>query len=72
LIIGNFELDLDDGEVRYKVAVDLEGVSDIAPLVETHLAACVTTFDQYRPALDAVREGTTTVSEALQGVETPP
>src|SRR5437763_14378510 len=25
LIIGNFEFDLDDGEVRYKTSVDVEG-----------------------------------------------
>ncbi|TNF32209.1 MAG: hypothetical protein EP329_10975 [Deltaproteobacteria bacterium] len=69
MLIGNFELDLEDGEVRFKVAVDLEGVEDVTSLVRTHMTACMVTFDQYLPALYAVQRGTATVLEALAVVE---
>jgi len=68
MIVGNFELDLGDGEVRFKVSVDLEGVKDISPLVMPQLTSCVAIFDQYLPALGAVQRGTP-VAEALAAVE---
>jgi hypothetical protein len=47
--IGNFEFNYDDGEVRYKTSVDVEG-SDLAPaLVKQLVYANVTTMDLYLP-----------------------
>jgi len=31
MLIGNFELDLDDGEIRYKTSIDMEGVVPTSP-----------------------------------------
>jgi hypothetical protein len=69
MILGNFELDLSDGEVRYKVAVDVEVFEDPTIVVKTHLAACIMTLDQYLPAIDAVQSGQSSALEALQVVE---
>lgn len=69
MIIGNFELDLRDGEVRFKVGLDLEGVTDPRPLIEPHLSVCIMTLDQYLPAIDAVIEGSASPAEALAAIE---
>ena len=57
LILGNFEIDLTDGEVRFKVAADFGGaepsVDQLKPLVATSLAQ----FDRWLPSLRAVAAG---------------
>lgn len=34
LIIGNFEMDFSDGELRYKTSIDFEGVELVLPLID--------------------------------------
>ena len=51
LRIGNFEMDLRDGEVRYKSSVDFEGVGLSHQLIRTTLYPAVGTFDRYYPGL---------------------
>ncbi len=68
LVIGNFELDMDDGEVRFKTSVDLEGV-DFTDLVVDHLVlAAIVTSDRYLPGLVAVLAGRDAVS-SIEAVE---
>ncbi|MBI5566987.1 MAG: YbjN domain-containing protein [Chloroflexi bacterium] len=51
LIIGNFELDFEDGEIRYKTSLDVEGLT-LGPVVLKNLInANVSTLDQYLPGL---------------------
>lgn len=51
LIIGNFELDFEDGEIRYKTSLDAEGLT-LSPIVLKNLInANVSTMDQYLPGL---------------------
>lgn len=69
MIVGNFELDLADGEVRFKVAVDVEGLEDPTLVVKNHLAAALTTLDQYFPAIVAVQTGEADPADALARVE---
>jgi hypothetical protein len=69
MLIGNFELDLDDGEVRYKVSVDVEGIADPTACVKNHLAACISTLDHYLPAIIAVQKGESNALDALTSVE---
>ena len=65
--IGNFELDLDDGELRFKTSVDLEG-SDIQPaLIRQLMLANVVTMDLYVPAIAAVIGGAQ-AQEALRTI----
>jgi len=57
LVIGNFELDLDDGEVRLKASIDVEGATLTEALVDHLVIAGAVTTDRYIPGLQAVIDG---------------
>lgn len=65
LVLGNFEIDLTDGEVRFKVGLDIEGLrldrprrAPVGPvLVKQAFYAAVSLFDKYLPGLRAVSTG---------------
>jgi hypothetical protein len=69
LYIGNFELDLSDGEVRYKTSVDVEGTPEIGALLKQITYANVTTMDRYLPGLMAVCYGNVSPEDAIAMVE---
>ena len=69
LVIGNFELDFSDGEVRYKTAIDTED-EELAPekikkLVYTNLAI----MDAYLPGIIDVIENNISPDEAIRKIE---
>ena len=66
LPIGNFELDLDTGEVRYKTSVDVEDTSLDEPLVDHLLLANIVTVDRYLIALASVTSGADPIAAADQ------
>jgi hypothetical protein len=68
LKIGNFEIDLADGEVRFRSGVDVEGGSLTAAMVRSLAASCVVNVDLYTPAVRSVASGAMTVLEALDDV----
>ena len=47
MIIGNFELDYSDGEVRYKTSVDVEGAPMEEEMLRHLIYANVLTLDKY-------------------------
>lgn len=51
---GNFELDLDDGELRFKTSAFLTSDATIVNALESLLFANTATVDRYLPALSAV------------------
>ena len=53
LNIGNFELDLGDGQVRYKTSVDIDGTTDsLSPdLFRNLVYPNVLTMDRYLPGI---------------------
>ena len=57
LVIGNFELDFDDGSIRYKTSLDGTGrdvtVRDIRNMVEANLY----TMNRYATGINAVLDG---------------
>ena len=57
LVLGNFELDLDGGEVRYKTSIDVEDAAISDALIDHLVAASITVTDQYLPGLRAVIGG---------------
>lgn len=67
--IGNFELDLDDGEVRFKTSIDVDEatLSDalFRNLVEVNLAM----MSRYYTGLVAVLHGALTAREAISAIE---
>lgn len=68
LWIGNFELDLSDGDVRFRTSIDAtESLESLTPKVVEHLAyANVATFDAFYPALMAVTHGGRSAEDALE------
>ena len=68
LAIGNFEIDHDGGEVRFRTSLDAaESPADIE-LVRNVIVANVITFDQYLPGIEAVLAGTAP-ADAIEDVE---
>ena len=57
LILGNFEMDLDDGEVRFKAATDVGGAEPGEAVLKPLVAAALLQFDRWLPALRAVIGG---------------
>jgi hypothetical protein len=69
LIIGNFEMDFQDGEFRYKTSLDLEGVVPVPALFAPLVYANVATMDRYLPGLMAVLYGSAAPAGAIDQVE---
>jgi hypothetical protein len=67
--IGNFELDLRDGTVRYKSSLDFEGLVLVPRMISNTLYPAVRTLDEYLPGLSAVAEGRATAEEAIARIE---
>lgn len=69
LVIGNFEQDWDDGEVRYKTSLDVED-SELSVTLLSHIVyANVTTMDRYLPGIVAVIAGSQGPSDAVSVIE---
>ena len=69
LVIGNFEMDYADGEVRYKTSVDVEGGELTAKMIENVIRANVMTMDRYFPGLMGVLYGDRDPAEAIAELE---
>ncbi|GAP07303.1 putative bacterial sensory transduction regulator [Anaerolinea thermolimosa] len=70
LIIGNFEVDLTDGEIRFKTSVDLEGGAEaMLPLIRNVIYANVLIMDRYFSGLLRVMYGGISPEEAVQEIE---
>ena len=69
LMIGNFELDYSDGEIRYKTSVDVEDSSYSPELFRNMVYANVLTMDRYIPGILAIIHGDRSAEEALTKVE---
>jgi hypothetical protein len=68
ILHGNFELDLDDGTLRYKTSLDVRGGELTEQWFENIVAANVGMFDRYVPAIEAVVDGEDPV-KAVAAVE---
>jgi len=69
LRIGNFELDYQDGEVRYKSSLDFESETLTFNLIRNAIYPAVQTMDRYLKGLLSVMFGGRTPVEAIQEVE---
>ncbi len=66
LIIGNFEMDFSDGEVRYKTSADLRDVELIDGVFGRLVFANVRSMDRYTPAIHAMAAEGSDPDEALR------
>ncbi len=69
LLLGNFEMDLGDGEVRFKCSVDLEGVPLSYPMYQNLLYVSVGVADRYFPGFQRVLQGSSDPAAAVADVE---
>jgi hypothetical protein len=69
LVMGNFELNLIDGELRYKTSIDVEGESLTPKLVKSLIFANVFTMDRYLPGIQLVLQTDISPETAIRQVE---
>ena len=69
LVIGNFELDMGDGEVRYKTSIDVEGAQLTLSLFRSLVQANLVTADRYYPGFMALLYTSVTPAEAIAQIE---
>jgi hypothetical protein len=69
LALGNFDLDLDDGELRFRTSLDVTGDRLSPALLRQLLWGNVGAADKYLPGLKAVIEDDAAPRHALRQVE---
>lgn len=69
LIVGNFEMDFEDGEIRYKTSVDFEGLPLAPAAFRTAVYANVSMMDQYFPGLMSILHSTVSPREMIDRIE---
>lgn len=69
LLNGNFEMDYDDGEVRYKTFIDIEGGELTHAMIKTLVYGNVFMMDKYFPGFMKVIYGDVSPSLAIAEIE---
>lgn len=69
MYIGNFEMDYNDGEVRYKSSLDFEGVGLSDIMIRNAIYPAMQLMDKYFPGLMKVAFGGKSPAEAIQEIE---
>ena len=69
ILIGNFELDFEDGSVRYKSSVGYTNSRLTKALVRNAIGAARDACEAFGPALHSVMDGTKSVAAALKETE---
>lgn len=69
LILGNFELDLNDGDIRYKTSIDVEGDKLTGALIRNLVYTNVLTMDQYLPGIFSMLEQGMAPEQAIHLIE---
>ncbi len=69
LILGNFEMDFGDGELRYKTSIDVENTTLNMELLQPLTFVNVSTMDRYMPGIMGVIYGGLSPLGAVNQVE---
>jgi hypothetical protein len=69
MIIGNFELDFADGEIRFKTSIDVDGDTLTSALIKRLVYANVTMMDEYLPGIMSVIDGEVSPEDAIAQIE---
>ncbi|MEM9544023.1 MAG: YbjN domain-containing protein [Cyanobacteria bacterium P01_E01_bin.42] len=69
MIIGNFELDFNDGEIRYKTSMNVEDNNLSSTSIKKLVYANVTMMEEYLPGIMSVIYGEKTPREAIAQIE---
>ena len=65
-VVGNFEMNFQDGELRYKTSLDAEDAALNPALIKHLIYTSVTTMDDYLPGILSVIYGNISPEEAFQ------
>ncbi len=73
LPIGNFELDFEDGEIRFKTQLDVDGAADhlVQPMLRNLVVANVLTVDRYFEVLQRAMHSDEDPAQLIAMVEGP-
>jgi hypothetical protein len=69
LTLGNMEIDVNDGEVRYKTSADVSSAPFSLPLLRSLMQTCIATADRYYPGYTALLYSDITPEEAVARIE---
>ncbi len=69
MVIGNFEMDYSDGEIRYKTSIDVEGAELTFPLIRNLVYANVRVMDRYLPGIMQILYADVSPEEAIRSIE---
>ncbi|MFQ5410282.1 MAG: YbjN domain-containing protein [Anaerolineales bacterium] len=69
MILGAFEMDFADGEIRYRTAVGVDGGEVTAALIRPAVYANVLTMDAYLPGIMNILYGDDSPDQAIKAVE---
>jgi len=69
LLLGNFELDVADGEVRFKCSADIEHTGFSYEQYQSMLYVSVAMMDRYFPGLQKVVQGSSDAAAAIAEAE---
>jgi hypothetical protein len=69
LVIGNFELNLENGSVRFKSSVDFTGFELEGPMIRDAIKSAMDAVEDYADALVAVMKGKKKAKKALEDAE---
>ena len=69
LLVGNFEMDYADGEIRFKVSVDFEGGTLTPIMIRNMISYCAITVNRYYGSLMGVLFGNLDPAEAAMAAE---
>lgn len=67
--IGNFELDFEDGEIRYKTSIDIEGGEFTSKMIDNLLRANLSTMNRYFPGMMELIYSDKTPKELIEKIE---
>ncbi|MEH1900614.1 MAG: YbjN domain-containing protein [Nostoc sp.] len=69
LIVGNFEMNMDDGKIYYKTSLDFEGDRLSLMLIKQLVYSNVEIMDRYLPGIEVVASSEILPREAIAKVE---
>jgi len=69
LVVGNFELDFTDGEIRYKTSIDVEGDCLSKALVRAIVYTNIIMMDKYMPGIMALLYANVSPVQAIARAE---
>ena len=69
LVIGNFELNLENGFVRFKSSVDFTGTELVQPLIRDAIKSGMDAVETYADAIVEVMKGKKKAKKALEDAE---